>query len=691
MKLKLRFLFAFMLLYLASIAQKNSINLVVGDSSWFESYPDKSLLASTEVERIKTHLQFVIGRLDAKDPDLSLNIKKNRKECIDLLKNYVETGNYPKNTTYPTTRKPCFIDDYGTVCAVGYLLEKTAGREEAERINSLFKYDYIADMEDEGLLAWQQSSGLSMKELEMIQPTYDYTPPFEVFQDTETGKFGIKSRKGKIMVPARYQFLTLQGHDHYVHAMHNNKWGVIDKNGKVIVDIDHENRVRIIKYGPDYSYFLAEKGDRLILTDAYGKILNKFKDVQFQYLVNVSYFIMIKEGKYGVWNVEKGWIIPPEHNRLNYIGFGIEPKGFLEKGPNGYGMLNLDGDTVFPFEYESIEWKPYAWFAKKDGDGHIYSAKGILSALGSLQEVEPLKTYYSKNRVLGLQRGKWGLINIQSQTWLIPPLYDEISRFIDHWVVENNGLYGYYDMNGEVFFECDYQYIQRCNNNFLLKRNNKMGFVDFDKKPIIPLKADSVQLLCRTRSEFIIGVLNNNQWAFRLNNGQLIGGVKADSVFSISKVLVLKKGKNFYFGEWKDTAIIVNRNLSFQGFKRVYGYHYIYKQNNKYGVWYCKGGNWIQRGRVTQAVYDKIKLLRVQNHHLLLVEKDGKFGVLHLNGKLQVDITYKDYRILDNGAFYIKDEQGWLQFNRQLGLDRIDKIPEPGRINININKLVGDK
>jgi len=62
------------------------------------------------------------------------------------------------------------------ICAVGYLIEKTAGRHVAEEINSKFKYDYLLAMNDETVDNWIMTSGLTKEECAMIQPTYGPAP-----------------------------------------------------------------------------------------------------------------------------------------------------------------------------------------------------------------------------------------------------------------------------------------------------------------------------------------------------------------------------------------------------------------------------------------------------------------------------------------------------------------------------------
>ena len=73
---------------------------------------------------------------------------------------------------HPKQRKPCFIDKDGTICAVGYLVQQTAGQQMAEEINSLFKYSEVYEMDISVLEDWVASSGLTLEEVATIQPKY---------------------------------------------------------------------------------------------------------------------------------------------------------------------------------------------------------------------------------------------------------------------------------------------------------------------------------------------------------------------------------------------------------------------------------------------------------------------------------------------------------------------------------------
>ena len=156
------------------------INPIIGDVSYVEKFgclPDQY---TDEDLRIQTHLSYVENLLRQKDVSyLPAELQERRIQLLDHLRDYWQGGIFPRNFDYYQTRKPCFIDRNNTICAVGYLVEQTAGRKVAEEINRNHQYDFVFEMEDPAVDAWIATSGLSKTECAMIQPDYGcwYCPP----------------------------------------------------------------------------------------------------------------------------------------------------------------------------------------------------------------------------------------------------------------------------------------------------------------------------------------------------------------------------------------------------------------------------------------------------------------------------------------------------------------------------------
>ena len=122
-------------------------------------------MEASEKERIVCHLQYVHYVLSNTNQQLTETAKTNRQHCLHLLEQYTRDAKFPVNEAYANQRRPCFIDTDGTLCAVGHLLANTAGRAEAERINTRFQYAYLPEMKDKALVHWASQQGFTLREL----------------------------------------------------------------------------------------------------------------------------------------------------------------------------------------------------------------------------------------------------------------------------------------------------------------------------------------------------------------------------------------------------------------------------------------------------------------------------------------------------------------------------------------------
>jgi hypothetical protein len=158
------------------IENKQTINPLIGDISFETKFGHKPDANTDDQLRIKTHLEYVENLLKNKDAShLPLALQTKRKLMISLLHDYWSKAKFPKNKDYANQRKPCFIDNDGTICAVGYLVEQSTNLEVAISINKQNKYKEIFEMESDVLDHWIASSGLTKEECAMIQP--GYSPP----------------------------------------------------------------------------------------------------------------------------------------------------------------------------------------------------------------------------------------------------------------------------------------------------------------------------------------------------------------------------------------------------------------------------------------------------------------------------------------------------------------------------------
>lgn len=172
----------------------HTVNAIIGDESFVQTFRKEPAQSTAEVLRIQTHLMFVEKELRNKNVfGLTKKQKRNREKVLNLLHQYWLKGVFPSNYDYPEERKPCFIDRNGKICAVGYLVEKTAGRNVVEKINANHQYEFIEEMNEKIVVEWAKEYGLTLEECALIQPTYGGMPTDKTVEMPIRTSYGISS------------------------------------------------------------------------------------------------------------------------------------------------------------------------------------------------------------------------------------------------------------------------------------------------------------------------------------------------------------------------------------------------------------------------------------------------------------------------------------------------------------------
>ena len=148
------------------------INPIIGDIGYQKKHNALPTFNSDDYERIISHFEFIIDSLK-NSPTKNLNKIQlnNREKHLNTLQKYLDRGIFPSNT-YHDSRKPVFIDQDNTHCAVAYLLKEDNQNEVINEVQNLYNYNYIGDMNSELLINWIDRSGLTLNEVRMIQPSY---------------------------------------------------------------------------------------------------------------------------------------------------------------------------------------------------------------------------------------------------------------------------------------------------------------------------------------------------------------------------------------------------------------------------------------------------------------------------------------------------------------------------------------
>jgi hypothetical protein len=252
-------LIAFFMVYVSTSfgAAQQKVNAILGDVSYIQKFGYAPNENTNEQIRIQTHLEFVESILRVRDVSkMPKALRENRNKMLNLLHDYWTRAEFPVNYDHSGTRIPCFIDKDSSICAVGYLIEKTAGRDVAEKINADFKYAEIYAMKDPLVANWITSSGLSKLECAMIQPTYEYRnydTPFDPILPTlpslpppqvsaTRNDLAVKKRMDSLVMLTYFQSLKIDSLSNQIKTINDYTDSVVNINQQKDQELTETNQ-----------------------------------------------------------------------------------------------------------------------------------------------------------------------------------------------------------------------------------------------------------------------------------------------------------------------------------------------------------------------------------------------------------------------------------------------------------------
>jgi hypothetical protein len=147
---------------------------VIGAALLGASHPSVATsLRAAEISRLRSHFDSVDVELRSRDvSSLSSGQASRRSEMIAWLREYRDAGTFPTNDRFeePT---PFFRDSDGVLCAMAYVIDRSGRSDIVNKVASTRNNAYIRELaNDPALIAWLDSSGLSVAEAARIQPAY---------------------------------------------------------------------------------------------------------------------------------------------------------------------------------------------------------------------------------------------------------------------------------------------------------------------------------------------------------------------------------------------------------------------------------------------------------------------------------------------------------------------------------------
>lgn len=425
----------------------------------------------------------------------------------------------------------------------------------------------------------------------------------------------------------------------------DNKYGVINRNGEVIVEPIY-NIVQIPNPSKDIFICMGEYNseqkeyDVKVLNSNAQELYLEYENVQaiptettYDGIPFEKTALKYKEnGKYGLFNIDGKKLTDAIYDQISAVSY--KEGMLLVKQGDFSGVININGKSLIPVEYESITVDNY------------YNKETLYKTTGYIVSKKSDEGY------------RYGYINYKGKI-IAETEYTTIQRVTELKDDENVYLVAYKDgqagilknKNNILNFEYEDINYNSYNEVFVIQRNGKQGIVDKEGNIKIAPEYESIvfggiYVNAQKGDEFYLLDLNGNQ----IENQEILSKLPTNaghyivSDYNEMYKIVDKNGNN-----------VINNNYTY--IEELDNNYYIVGTNNKNGIIDLTGKAVVDLKYNSIFKIDGTDLLQANisnTNTITLIDKNMKILATMDNAKIQIEDNY--IRLYsENGSRYFSD------------------------------------
>lgn len=387
----------------------------------------------------------------------------------------------------------------------------------------------------------------------------------------------------------RYEIETISEYKYFV-VKEDNKYGVIDTQGKKIIETKYED-VKIPN--PEKSVFICyENEGTKVLNENGQEIFTEYQYIEPLRLKNVSSDLMyeksvlkyFEDGKYGIIDFNGKRITKAIYEEIDTLQF--KEGELLVKKDGKYGVINIKGTILVKTKYDKIETDKFY------EEGNDYNKAGYI---------------VSKTTDEGY---RYGYVNLKGKE-IIETKYNDLYRITEidsediYIIGAENGKYGLIK-NDKKIIENEYQALTytESNNTIIALKGKKYGVISTDGKILVPFEYKQIDIT----GEYIYATTNDENIKIFDSNGQ-----ETNMSENLAIVNILNTEYKLYI-ETKDG-------------KTTYD---IYKNETK----------------ITKNEYSYIQYL--YDNYFIAANTNGKLGIIDDNENNKIEFNYNSIQRIEN-------------------------------------------
>ena len=423
----------------------------------------------------------------------------------------------------------------------------------------------------------------------------------------------------------------------YIAVYTNDKWGVINSKGEIVVDAKYDNMVLIpdstkgificqenvdLENGTYSSYAIDEKQNKLF--DKYDKVealQNVDKNGAVFYESNV--LKVQKDGKYGLINFSGKELTEIEYTSITPMK--NVSKSFITEKDGKKGLVDNAGSIIIDNVYKEImpltDKYEDGYIVKDENDKYgliNYSKKQVLEC-----KYSQIMNIYGSNMYVVKEADDIKLVTDEGETKLTNAFKEVISIDNSNLIVKENGKYGVISSSGETVINKEYEDLKYAfDGNYIAKKEGKYGIintlgntlVDFNYNNIIYANEGFIEA---EKEDGQTDILNT---IFEVK----VSGIISEINTKLGYLKVRTNGEYKYYNfklEEKEITDVLSANTLF-----------LSKKGDKYGFVNANGVV------VVDYIYDDAT--EQNDYGYAGVKLNGKWGAIDSSGKVVVEPQY---------------------------------------------------
>lgn len=410
----------------------------------------------------------------------------------------------------------------------------------------------------------------------------------------------------------------------YYPVYTNEKWGVIDQTGKIIIEPTYDEMITIP----------SVKNDLFICV----------YDVDY---TNDTYKTKVIDSK----NKEKftGYdLVEVIENKDSNNILWYEEEVLKVNKDGKYGLIDYNGKEILPIQYDSIEaleGVKNSFVIKKEEKVGLCDNRGDIIIEPEYKEIKAIGDDYKNGYVVVNSDNKYGLIDFTKQI-ILETKYEEVKPVVasNMYVVKENGKLKVINKDLETLVENKFDDVKQLNNeNIVFVKNKKYGIMNVEGNIKTKAEYDSI--------EYIF----DNYYIAKKSSKYGIINVENETILPFDyERISYRKEADFIEAEKKDAEVTEVLNTKFE--KQVEGI--ITEVNTNKGYIRVRVGDEYKYYNFRLEEKDVKELLNTNT--IFLSKKDGKYGYVDKDEKVVVDYIYEDAKEQNSyGYAAVKKDGKW--------------------------------